>query len=187
MLKFNLFEDKPTEVAQRLIGLSLIKDGIGGIIIETEAYDTQNDPACVRFYNPTREKFATTHPAGTIHIHTNYGRHVMLNILSKGGGTIGFILIRALLPTSGWKTMEKRRKSEDPKRLCNGPGNLTQALEVGRSNHGASILPWLSSEPKMTPVQLRRSRRIGIRQGVDLPYRFTPTRSALHDLRAKTS
>ena len=168
------FQSDPLTCARDLIGCELLWRECGGIIVETEAYSAQSDEACHTFSRPSTRRFVAEHPPGTAYIYLNYGVHWLLNFLVKGGDEDGFVLIRALEPTRGTSGMCRRRKTNDLKRLCSGPGKLTQALGIDGSSHGVdffqgSLLTLCTTTITPTIIQ---GPRIGISKAADLPWRF---------------
>jgi DNA-3-methyladenine glycosylase len=175
-LPCSFFERDPLVCAQELVGTELIWGRCSGIIVETEAYLTLNDEACHTFTRPSTRAFVERNAAGAVYIYFNYGVHWMLNLLVKGGPRTGLILIRALEPRRGLPAMKRRRGTDDIRRLCSGPGKLTQALEIDRRHHEMSICAESSHclLPRVDKnVRVTASPRIGISRSKDLPWRFT--------------
>ncbi len=163
------------DCARDLIGANFVFGGCGGRIIETEAYRAEGDPACHTFFRKSAKEFVAQHPAGTAYVYLNYGVHWLFNILTKEPDNIGFVLIRALLPESGVKQMQKRRKNTAEKNLCSGPGKLTQALEISGDYHGCDFLRHrkLRFEAADPSLPILADGRIGISRAQDFPWRFT--------------
>ena len=174
LLERGFFRRDPLTCARMLIGCELLWKGCGGIIVETEAYSVRNDEACHTFTRPSSRRFVADHPPGTAYVYLNYGVHWLLNFLVKGGPEDGFVLIRALDPTRGIPNMRRRRKTGDPKRLCSGPGKLTQALGIDGSSHGLDFLRGktlkILSSTSRHPIA--ETPRVGISKAADLPWRF---------------
>lgn len=154
------------DLARRLIGAELLVRGVGGIVIETEAYG-RDDPASHSFRGPTRRNTAMFGPAGHAYVYRSYGIHLCLNVVGRPGEAV---LIRALIPTRGQESMAMRRNSPA---LCNGPGRLTQALGVRPEDDGA---PFDGGDLSLTladhPSPLLTGPRIGISRAQDRPWRF---------------
>lgn len=170
-----IFERAPLECARDLIGCTLANDAVAGKIVETEAYDAEDDPACHTFFRPSTRAFVAGHPPGTAYIYLNYGVHWLFNILVKGDRT-GFVLVRALEPVSGQETMAVRRRSTVEKSWCSGPGKLTQALGITGEHHGIDIPahPSIQLVPRISDdVRIIADPRIGISAARDFPWRFT--------------
>jgi DNA-3-methyladenine glycosylase len=161
------------EVAHDLIGCELLIDGVGGRIVECEAY-RRDDPASHSFPGPTPRNAVMFGPAGRVYVYLNYGLHWMLNIVcgaQEGDGEA--VLIRALEPTEGLEQMRERRGREDVLDLCRGPGRLGQALAVGPALGGERIggdhVQLTVAAPSGPVVQ---TPRIGITRGQERPWRF---------------
>jgi DNA-3-methyladenine glycosylase len=175
-LPCSFFERDPLICARELIGTELVWGKSSGVVVETEAYLTLNDEACHTFTRPSTRAFVERNEPGAIYIYFNYGVHWMLNLLVKGGPRTGLILVRALEPKRGLALMQMRRGTDDIRRLCSGPGKLTQALDITKRHHEMSIcagtrhclLP--RSEPGVRVVE---DPRIGISRSKDFPWRFT--------------
>ncbi len=163
----------PLECSRELIGATLRWGNFSGNVVETEAYESEGDPACHTFFRSSARTFVATYPAGTAYVYLNYGIHWMLNVLVKGNRS-GFVLIRALHPTTGIEAMQINRKRTILTQLCSGPGKLTQALGIRGTDHGLD----LCSDPRYSfyagpPQQtLRHCPRIGISVAVDYLWRF---------------
>jgi DNA-3-methyladenine glycosylase len=176
MLPTAFFQLDPLRCAELLIGAELVWGKCGGIIVETEAYLVEGDEACHTFMRPSTREFVRRNGPGTAYIYFNYGVHWMLNVLLKGGPRDGLILIRAIEPRRGLALMRKRRGLEEVRRLCSGPGKLTQALAIGKQHHEID----LCSDPAHCfrarpdePVEVVADPRIGISRAKDFPWRFT--------------
>jgi len=171
----SFFERDPLVCARELVGTELVWGKCSGIIVETEGYLTLNDEACHTFTRPSTRAFVERNRAGAIYIYFNYGVHWMLNLLVKGGERSGLILIRALEPRSGLSIMKERRGTEDVRRLCSGPGKLTQALDINDRHHEQSICagPRPCLLPRANGVKVVADPRIGISRSKDFPWRFT--------------
>ena len=160
------------EVARRLIGMTLLVGGVGGIIVETEAYDRE-DPASHSFSGPTPRNAVMFGPPGRAYVYLSYGIHWCLNFVCREAGHGAGVLIRALEPTSGVALMTKRRRQQDPRMLCAGPGRLAQALAITRELNGNCIdIPPFSLTAASTRARVVCGPRIGISKAVDRPWRF---------------
>jgi DNA-3-methyladenine glycosylase len=161
------------EVAADLIGCELLVDGVGGLIVECEAY-ARDDPASHAFPGPTRRNASMFGPAGRAYVYFSYGMHWMLNIVCgarEGAGEA--VLIRALEPTAGLELMRERRGRDALVDLCRGPGRLGQALAIGRDLDGAPIgAGRIELRIGAAPGPIVQSPRIGISRARDLPWRF---------------
>ena len=161
----------PSDVAARaLIGWTLSVDGVGGRIVETEAYHPA-DPASHSFSGPTPRNAVMFGPPGRIYVYRSYGIHWCMNLVC-GDGPGSAVLLRALEPTEGLDLMIARRGLEDPRRLCSGPGRLCQALGVTHDHNGLPAAePPFALEPG-PPAEIAVGPRIGISKAVDTPWRF---------------
>src|ERR1700735_5823360 len=124
------FENDPLTCAQAMIGCELVWGKTAGRIVETEAYAEHGDQASHSFLRRGARQFIEINPPGTLYVYLNYGVHWLLNFLVKGGNANGFVLIRALEPTDGRDLMRQRRGGLEDRRLCSGPGKLTQAMAI---------------------------------------------------------
>jgi DNA-3-methyladenine glycosylase len=174
------FQTDPVSCAQSLIGCELVWGKTAGRIVETEAYAEYGDQASHTFLRRGARKFIEVHPAGTLYVYLNYGVHWLLNFLVKGESANGFVLVRALEPTQGCDLMAERRgSSSDRKKLCSGPGKLTQALAIQSAFHGRDFFQ-ISNALLFYPdqaVTVEIDRRIGITKSVELDWRFFLTGS----------
>lgn len=162
------------EVAQRLIGVTLLVDGVGGRIVETEAYD-RDDPASHAFPGPTPRNAVMFGPPGRAYVYRSYGIHWCLNFVCREEGHGAGVLIRAIEPTEGIARMRTRRGLEDLRLLCSGPGKLGQALGIDASFNGKRLdaAPFrLLAADSAQPIALATGPRIGISKAVDQPWRF---------------
>lgn len=154
-------------LARALIGASLLVRGVGGLVIETEAY-AADDPASHSFRGPTARNLAMFGPPGHAYVYLSYGMHLCLNVVGRPGEAV---LIRALRPL--WRTeVMRQRRPTGP--LCAGPGRLCQALDVRITDNGKPFDgPDLFLRPADRPItEIVSGPRIGISKAVDLPWRF---------------
>lgn len=176
MLARAFFEQDPLTCARELIGTELVWGECAGLVVETEAYVSENDEACHCFVRPSTRAFLARNQPGAAYIYLNYGVHWMLNALVKGSAS-GFVLIRALEPTRGLEVMQRRRGLADVRQLCSGPGKLTQALQITRSDDERDLCadPEHSFYSRAGEQQfdIVADERIGITKSADLPWRFT--------------
>jgi DNA-3-methyladenine glycosylase len=166
------FRRNSPEVARRLIGMTLLVDGVGGIIVETEAYDRE-DPASHSFSGPTPRNAVMFGPPGHAYVYLSYGIHWCLNFVCREAGHGAGVLIRALEPTAGIALMMRRRRQRELRLLCAGPGRLGQALAITHALNGKCIdAPPFSLSAATARVSVVCGTRIGISKGVDQPWRF---------------
>jgi len=176
-LTSDFFERDVVSVAHDLIGVELVWQGCSGIIVETEAYGVENDPACHTASRPSAREFVKTKSPGTAYVYFNYGMYWLFNLLVKGGERDGLILIRALDPRLGIAEMQQRRQKQKLTDLCSGPGKLAVALGIEGVNHGTPMTG--KQRPKQCglrsrsePVEVVTDVRVGISQAADFPWRF---------------
>lgn len=162
-------------VAADLIGMRLLIDGVGGIIVETEAY-RQDDEASHSFRGPTPANAAMFGEPATAYVYRSYGLHWCFNLVCEPGSAV---LIRALEPTHGLGVMAERRAGVVLRRLCAGPGNLCKALGITGGMNGLPVLsPPFSLELPAQVCVAMSGGRIGISKAADRPWRFAMPGSA---------
>lgn len=162
------------EVAAALIGVELLVDGVGGRIVETEAYD-RDDPASHSHRGPTLRNAAMFGPPGRAYVYRSYGIHWCLNVVCGPEGHGAGVLIRALAPTHGLARMRERRGLQDVRLLAAGPGRLGQALAIDPRLNGRPLdQPPFELRPRTgtEQVQIQTGPRIGITRAADVPWRF---------------
>jgi DNA-3-methyladenine glycosylase len=170
-LSVDFFARDAVTVARALIGVRLLADGVGGIVVETEAYDS-DDPASHAFNGQTKRNAVMFGPPGRAYVYRIYGAHWCLNAVC-GGRPRGAVLIRALEPTDGLALMAERRGTDDARLLCSGPGKLCQALGVTGAHDGALLdQPPFALFAADGPLDLAVGARIGLTKAVDTPWRF---------------
>jgi len=166
------FAAPSSEIAARLIGVTLLLDGVGGRIVETEAYDRE-DPASHSFAGPNPRNASMFGPPGRAYVYRSYGIHWCLNFVCREAGHGAGVLIRALEPTRGLEAMRARRGLMDERLLCAGPGRLGQALAITREHDGLRLdRPPFRLLPANAPLEVVAGPRIGISKGRDAPWRF---------------
>ena len=172
MLKRDFFARSVHEVAPELIGATLLVDGVGGTIVEVEAYD-QEDPASHAYGGRTARNATMFGPAGHAYVYRSYGIHWCLNLVCGGGDDAEAVLIRALEPTAGIELQRQRRAVEDLRKLCSGPGKLCQALAITGEHDGLALdrHPFRLEERREVP-QIATGPRIGITRAAELPWRY---------------
>ena len=172
MLPRSYYARRAPEVARNLIGASLLVNGIGGVIVETEAYDRE-DPASHSFGGKTARNASMFGPAGHAYVYRSYGIRWCLNVVCGHDQTGSAVLIRALEPTAGLETMRARRGLDDVRKLCAGPGRLCEALAINKGHDGLPLdeAPF-SFEERSREVEIAVGPRIGISLGVETLWRY---------------
>jgi DNA-3-methyladenine glycosylase len=153
--------------AGALIGWELLVDGVGGVIVELEAY-RPDDPASHAFRGQTARNAAMFGPAGRLYIYRSYGIHWCMNIVCGPVGVGSAVLVRALEPVHGIETMIARRGIDDVARLCRGPGNVGKALAATPALNGVAA----DLRPPSRARRVASSTRIGLSVAVERPWRF---------------
>jgi DNA-3-methyladenine glycosylase len=168
------FSTPSEDVARRLIGVRVLVAGVGGIIVETEAYD-RGDPASHSFAGPSVRNAAMFGPPGCVYVYRSYGIHWCINFVCRETGHGAAVLLRALEPTDGLDVMRERRGVNDLRLLCAGPGRVGQALGIGHRHNG---MPLDRPPFQLVPADTARAYglvvgpRIGISKAVEQPWRF---------------
>ena len=166
------FSRDSVEVARRLIGVTLLIDGVGGRIVEVEAYD-RDDPASHSHAGPTARNASMFGPPAHAYVYRSYGIHWCLNLVCRERGHGAGVLVRALEPTHGLDAMRARRGVDRDRLLCSGPGRVGQALDVGPALDGLSVaaapFELIASAARVKVVS---GPRIGISRAVEVPWRF---------------
>jgi DNA-3-methyladenine glycosylase len=160
------------DVAPDLIGATLLVDGVGGRIVEVEAYDHE-DPASHGFRGRTARNASMFGPPGRAYVYRSYGIHWCLNLVCEEEGVANAVLLRALEPTHGLDAMRARRGLDDERLLCSGPGRLCRALGVTRAHDGLALdRPPFGLLERDGHVEIVRGPRIGLTRAADLPWRY---------------
>jgi DNA-3-methyladenine glycosylase len=160
------------DVAPELVGATLLFDGVGGTIVEVEAYDHE-DPAAHGYRGRTERNASMFGPPGQAYVYRSYGIHWCLNLVCEQEGSASAVLLRALEPTHGMDVMRARRGVDDPRLLCSGPGRLCQALGVTREHDGLALdrkpfeLHAREGEPELVA-----GLRVGITKAAERPWRY---------------
>jgi len=167
-----VFSGSVHDVAPRLLGYTLLRDGVGGRIVEVEAY-APDDPASHSFRGRTNRNGAMFAQPGTLYVYRSYGIHWCVNVACEPEGTGAAVLIRALEPTHGVAAMEARRGTSNLRALCSGPGKVAQALGVSADDDGR--LPWVKPFALLDSgerLPYLTTPRVGITKAADLPWRY---------------
>jgi DNA-3-methyladenine glycosylase len=172
LLHRKFFDRNVHDVARDLIGTTFLADGVGGIIVELEAYH-HTEPAAHSYGGRTKRNAVMFGPAGYAYVYRSYGIHWCLNFVCEAEGSASAVLIRALMPTSEIETMRRRRGVDEMKLLCSGPGRLGEALGITPAlNGGALDRPPFALHARKEKVDIVVGPRIGISKAVDLPWRY---------------
>jgi DNA-3-methyladenine glycosylase len=160
------------DVAPELIGATLTVNGVGGIIVEVEAYH-HTDPAAHSYGGKTQRNAVMFGPPGYVYVYRSYGIHWCLNSVCEQAGSASAVLIRALEPTTGLSTMRRRRGLSEPRALCSGPGKLCQALGVTIKHNGLALdRPPFELRAREAAPEIAIGVRIGITKAVEQPWRY---------------
>ena len=181
VLPRSFYERSTLTVAKELLGKVLVHrtpaGTAAGMIIETEAYIGEDDPACHAAPGPTKRNAPLYGPPGLAYVYLNYGIHYLVNAVTEAEGHPAAVLIRALAPLDGISLMEERRASNgrriDVHDLCRGPGNLTRALGISLTHNLFDLVssPLIIEDRGHTPASVSWGPRVGINVGVDKPWR----------------
>jgi DNA-3-methyladenine glycosylase len=168
----SFFDRSVLEVAPELIGATLLVGGIGGVIVEVEAYH-HTEPAAHSYRGRTARNAVMFGPAGFAYVYRSYGIHWCLNFVCEGEGSASAVLLRALQPTEGLATMRRRRGLADERLLCSGPGRLCEALAVTDAHYGLRLdRPPFALFARPGAVEIATGPRIGLTKAVELPWRY---------------
>ena len=182
------FYDRPTlQVAEDLLGHVLVHrtpaGTAAGVIVETEAYIGEGDPACHAAPGPTARNAPLYGPPGVAYVYLNYGIHYLVNAVTESAGRPAAVLIRALEPLRGVGLMRHRRAPGghiDEVDLCRGPGNLTRALGITLAENRLDLTSdrLYIERRREGPIQVSWGPRIGIRVATERPWRCWVARHA---------
>ncbi len=171
-LASSFFARSVHKVASELIGATLLVDGVGGLIVEVEAYH-HTDPASHSYNGPTERNAVMFGPPGFAYVYRSYGIHWCLNFVCEKEGSASAVLIRALEPTEGLAKMRRRRRTQDDRNLCSGPGKLAEALAITRVHNGLPLtMPPFALFERSGKPEIVTGPRIGITKAVEQPWRY---------------
>jgi DNA-3-methyladenine glycosylase len=171
-LKRAFFARSVHEVAPDLIGTTMLVDGVGGLIVEVEAYH-HSEPAAHSYRGPTPRNLVMFGPPGFSYVYRSYGIHWCVNFVCEKTGSASAVLIRALQPTHGIPAMRRRRGLHDERSLCSGPGKLCEALAITIKHSELALdAPPFALHARTGKVEVVTGLRIGITKAVDLPWRY---------------
>jgi DNA-3-methyladenine glycosylase len=171
----HFFDRDVHDVARELIGCTLLYEGVGGVIVEAEAYERE-DPASHSFVGVTERTKVMFGPPGHAYVYLSYGIHSLLNFVCEPEDEAAAVLIRALEPTTELEAMRARRgKARTDLDLCSGPGKLTEAIGLTLAQNGSRLdrEPFLLLPPQGTPPKVVTSPRVGITKAVEKPWRYS--------------
>jgi len=172
VLTRDFFARSVHEVAPDLIGTTLLFNGVGGEIVELEAYH-HTDPAAHSYGGPTQRNAVMFGPPGFAYVYRSYGIHWCLNFVCEEEGSASAVLIRALRPLTGLATMRRRRRLSDERLLCSGPGRLCEALKITGAHNGLAIdAPPFELRARATMPDIVKGVRIGITKAAEKPWRY---------------
>jgi DNA-3-methyladenine glycosylase len=171
-IRRSFFDRSVHKVAPELIGATLLVGGVGGVIVEVEAYH-HTDPAAHSYRGPTERNGIMFGPPGFAYVYRSYGIHWCLNFVCEAEGSASAVLIRALEPIAGIAAMRRRRGLPEERALCSGPGKLCEALGVTHKHNGLALdrAPFELRERVGKP-DIAIGPRIGITKAVNEPWRY---------------
>jgi DNA-3-methyladenine glycosylase len=171
-LRRSFFARPVLEVAPELIGATLLVDGVGGLIVEVEAYH-HTDPAAHSYIGMTPRNAVMFGPPGFLYVYRSYGIHWCMNFVCEPAGSASAVLIRALEPVQGLAAMQRRRGFKEPRALCSGPGKVCEALGVSIRHNGLALdrPPFELRAPASAP-EIVAGPRVGITKAVEQPWRY---------------
>ena len=171
-LRRAFFDRSVHEVAPDLIGATFLVNGVGGIIVEVEAYH-HTDPAAHSYRGPTPRNRVMFGPAGFAYVYRSYGVHWCANFVCEAEGSASAVLVRALQPTHGLAAMRRRRGVDEERALCSGPGKLCQALGITIAHSELPLdKPPIQLFARKQKPEIAIGVRIGITKAVELPWRY---------------
>src|ERR1700716_4113361 len=160
------------EVAPDLIGATMLVNGVGGVIVEVEAYH-HTDPAAHSFRGPTPRNGVMFGPPGFAYVYRSYGIHWCVNFVCEGEGSARAVLICAPQTTHGISAMRRRRRLHDERSLCSGPGKLTEALGITMAHNGLPLdAPPIALFSRPSKLEIVAGVRIGITKAIEQPWRY---------------
>jgi DNA-3-methyladenine glycosylase len=172
MIGRDFFARPVLEAAPDLLGVTLLVEGVGGPIVEVEAYHYE-DPASHGFAGRTARNASMFGPPGHAYVYRSYGIHWCLNFVCEAEGEASAVLLRALEPVHGVETMRARRGLDDLRLLAAGPGRLCQALGVTREHDGLPLdRPPFELRERTGKPEILHGPRVGITRARELPWRF---------------
>ncbi len=172
LLTRQFFARSVHKVAPDLIGATLLVNGIGGIIVEVEAYH-HTEPAAHSYRGPTPRNMVMFGPPGFLYVYKSYGIHWCMNFVCEKEGSASAVLVRAIEPTLGIAAMKRRRGVDDERKLCSGPGKVCEALGVSDKHNGKTLdAPPIAMFARKRKPEIVSGIRIGITKAIELPWRY---------------
>jgi len=172
LLDWRFFARSVHAVAPDLIGATLLSRGVGGIIVEVEAYH-QTDPAAHSYRGRTPRNAVMFGAPGHAYVYRSYGIHWCVNFVCEPEGSASAVLLRALQPVDGLATMRRRRGVKDERLLCSGPGRLCEALGITGDANGLTLEPpWFELRARPSAPEIAVGPRIGISVAIEHPWRY---------------
>jgi DNA-3-methyladenine glycosylase len=166
------FDRSVHEVAPDLIGATFLVGGVGGVIVEVEAYH-HTEPAAHSYRGETPRNRIMFGPPGYAYVYRSYGIHWCVNFVCEAAGSASAVLIRAIEPTEGIEAMRQRRGLSDVRALCSGPGKLTEAMGITHAHNGLALdAPPIALYARKGDIDVVTGIRIGITKAVELPWRY---------------
>ena len=184
------------DVAKDLLGKILVRvvgrKTLSGVIVETEAYRSTDDPASHSYRGKTERNSVMFGEVGHAYVYFTYGNHFCLNIVAKEDSTpAGAVLIRAIEPVEGIKLMHGLRKTNDLYNLTSGPGKLTKALNITKKQNGIDVTKkgemYILNGKDVGDSSIIAASRIGIRVALDKQWRFLIADNKFVSRKIKTS
>jgi DNA-3-methyladenine glycosylase len=171
-LRKSFFDRSVHDVAPELIGATFLCGRTGGVIVEVEAYH-QTEPAAHSYGGQTERNAVMFGPPGYAYVYRSYGLHWCVNFVCEARGSAGAVLIRAIEPAAGLALMRRRRGLDDKRRLCSGPGKLTEAMGITHAHNGRALdeAPFTLMSGAGEP-DIVTGPRIGITKAAGLPWRY---------------
>ena len=172
LLRCDFFARSVHAVAPDLIGATFLFNGVGGRIVEVEAYH-HTDPAAHSYVGRTERNAVMFGPPGFAYVYRSYGIHWCVNFVCEPDGSASAVLIRAIEPLEGLAKMRRRRGPLDERLLCSGPGRVCQALGITRAHNGLALdAPPFELHRRTGKVEIAVGPRIGITKAVEQPWRY---------------
>src|SRR4030081_1058920 len=171
-LKRAFFARSVHKVAPDLIGATLLVDGVGGIIVEDEAYH-HTEAAAHSFRGRTPRNLVMFGPPGVAYVYRSYGIHWCINFVCEKEGSASAVLIRALQPTQGIPAMRRRRRLHDERSLCSGPGKLTEELGITQAPNALPLdAPPIALFSRTCKLEIVSAELISITKAIEQPWRY---------------